>query len=424
MRKELSRRTFLSNLSVLGLYTLVGARPAMAAPDDLAAWLDTHPSIANAIVWENVARGVATPVPFRGWSQLQKETLAEAFRLASHGEATALADPPPNAIQVADDDFVDTALKPDDAWRLYASYVANSLALEAGHRLAWSVNSYSPDNLRIIFDSREMFAWNPTHHGYEIDPSRSGWAVPTTPRKALAFLSTNRVTSAGSMEAAIAGLLEWCRRNLYHFSGQPGGKNMEDLWQYRGYPPASRVMTGTTQTSDPAAGSRHRTGGCHGTVGFLRATLRAINIPVKSVSVANHALAFFPTESKYLSHGDDPYTALSRIYPPKNSPPFPASRLLIDQAKFNAWFGSGITEAAKSNNVGRRPVELAIETLPVYLLRKHCGDLAAKHSHAASDVYAIFKDIYSVAQLETANLWGRMDAEIAKLGGCGLIPAI
>ena len=278
--------------------------------------------------------------------------------------------------------------------------------------------------LKIIFDSREMFSWSPNYHGYQIDPAHSEWAVPTTPQKAIAFLTTNRIASATSTEAAIAGLLEWCRRNLYHFFGSPGGKNMNDLWQYRGFPPVARVIAGTTQTSNPGAGSIHRTAGCHGTVGFLRSILRTINIPVKPVEVTDHALAFFPTESRYLSHGDDPYDALSRIYPPKTSPPFPASRFLIDQVKFNAWFGSGISEAAKSNNVGRRPRELAIETLPVYLLRKHCGDLAAKRPHAASDVYNLFKDTYSVAQLEAANLWGRMDAEIAKLGGCGLIPAI
>ena len=429
MRKELSRRTFLGSISALGIAALVSRSTPAALPEiEVGAWLDSHPAIANAIVWETVARGAAhggaTPVPFREWSRLQKDYLAAAFRLAWRGEAIELADPPPNIIQVADDDFVDTALKPDDAWRLYVAHIANSLALEAGNRLAWSLNSYAPESLKIIFDSREMFTWSSKYHGYAIDPAHSEWAVPTTPRKALAFLSTNRIANATSTEGAIAGLLEWCRRNLYHFAGQPGGKNTEDLWQYRGFPPVTRVMTGTTQTSDPGAGSQHRTAGCHGTVGFLRATLRAINIPVKSVEVTGHALAFFPTESRYLSHGDDPYNALARMYPPKNSPPFPASKFLIDQAKFNAWFGTSITEAAKKKNVGRRPIELALEALPVYLLNKYCGDLAAKRSHATSDVYNIFKDVYSVTQLETANLWGRMDAEIAKLGGCALIPAV
>ncbi len=222
--------------------------------------------------------------------------------------------------------------------------------------------------------------------------------------------------------ATIANLLNWCRNNLYHYMGKPGGKNMEEQWQYRGYPPVSRVIAGTPYTGYPNEGISHRTGGCFGTVGFLRAILRAVNIPVKLLVVANHALAFFPTESRYLSHGDDPYTSAARTYPPKTSPPFPAAKFLIDDAKFNAWFGSGVPEATKEKNIGRRPRELALETLPVYVLKKHCGDQAAQRSHAASEVYQIFKPSYTVAQLEAANLWGRMDAAVAKLGGCAAMP--
>ena len=82
MREEFSRRTFLGSLTALGISTLVSRSTAAAPPEvELGVWLDNHPSIANAIVWENVARGVATPVPFRGWSQLQKQTLAEVFKL-------------------------------------------------------------------------------------------------------------------------------------------------------------------------------------------------------------------------------------------------------------------------------------------------------------------------------------------------------
>ncbi len=222
--------------------------------------------------------------------------------------------------------------------------------------------------------------------------------------------------------ATIANLLNWCRNNLYHYMGKPGGKNMEEQWQYRGYPPVSRVIAGTPYTGYPNEGISHRTGGCFGTVGFLRAILRAVNIPVKLLVVANHALAFFPTESRYLSHGDDPYTSAARTYPPKTSPPFPAAKFLIDDAKFNAWFGSGVPEATKEKNIGRRPRELALETLPIYVLKKHCGDQAAQRSHAVSEVYQIFKPSYTVAQLEAANLWGRMDAAVAKLGGCAAMP--
>lgn len=438
MKEELPRRTFLTALSLLGLSALAAPRSTGAAPSlDLSVWLNAHPAVRDAIAWENVSSGSAKLVPYLRWSQAQKAELTEAFDRATSGKSIALADPAPNVIQVADYDFVYTALKPDDAWKLYLSHIANSLALEAGNRLPWSMAGDSTDDLGIIFNSREMFAWNPRFQGYEIEPLRSGWAVPALPDRMLSFLSTNHIVSGARATmalslpsglnynhrlATIANLLNWCRNNLYHYMGQPGGKNMQDQWQYRGYPPVSRVIAATPYTGYPAQGISHRTAGCHGTVGLLRAVLRTVNIPVKPLAVANHALAFFPTESRYLSHGDDPYTAEARTYPPKTSPPFPAAKLLIDEAKFNAWFGSSVPEATKEKNIGRRPRELAIETPSVYVLRKHCGDLAANRSHALSDVYQIFKPNYTVAQLEAANLWSRMDAEIAKLGGCGAIP--
>jgi hypothetical protein len=419
MRNDFSRRTFLGSLTAFSLSALVRNHAVGAPPDiEVMPWLAAHPTIAQAIVWENSTRGVSAPVAFPEWTRSQKEALSDAFRLAWQGNLDPQVDPAPNIIQVLDGEFAYTALAPQNAWRLYLSYIANSLVLEVGNRVSWSLAGYSPESLRIILDSREMFQWSSTYRGYEIVRERSGWAVPATPKTALGFLTNNRVARASSTAEAIANLLEWCRRNLYHYMGGPGGKNMEDHWQYRGYPPVSRVIAGTTLTSDPSSGNVHWTGGCHGTVGFLRANLRAINIPVKAVDVTEHALPFFPTESRYLSHADDLYNALSQIHPPKPNPPFPASKLLIDQTKFDSWFGSGIPEDTKKKNLGRRVKELALETLPVLVLKQHCKDLAAKRSHADSAVYGTFKQNYSVAQLEAANLWTRLNAELARLGGC------
>ena len=278
MKEELPRRTFLTGLSLLGLSALAGARSTSAAPSlDLSAWLNAHPAIRDAIAWENVSSGSSKILPYVRWSQAQKAGLTEAFDLASSGKSIALADPPPNVIQVADDDFVYTALKPDDAWKLYISHVANSLALEVGNRLPWSLAGYSTDDLGILFSSREMFAWNPKYQGYEIDRLRSGWAVPAPPQKTLSFLSTNKIVSGAKSSlgfqvpsgtnvnhrlATIANLLNWCRNNLYHYMGGPGGKNMQEQWQYRGYPPVSRVIAGMPYTGYPAQAVIHHTAGC------------------------------------------------------------------------------------------------------------------------------------------------------------------
>src|SRR5690606_24276079 len=45
----------------------------------------------------------------------------------------------------------------------------------------------------------------------------------------------------------------------------------------------------------------------HGTVGFWKAGLRAINIPVRIPLMCQHALASFPGEGLFVDHGDDVY---------------------------------------------------------------------------------------------------------------------
>jgi hypothetical protein len=119
----------------------------------------------------------------------------------------------------------------------------------------------------------------------------------------------------------------------------------------------------------------------------------------------------------YLSHGDDPYTALS-----KATPPFPAVELLIDTHKYDSWFGPGLPHEQKKKNIGRRPKELALVYLSNHLLYLHCKDLSDGLSHQDSRVYALFEDHYSLMDLEAIDLWGRMDVKISGFGGCGQIP--
>ena len=88
------------------------------------------------------------------------------------------------------------------------------------------------------------------------------------------------------------------------------------------------------------------------------------------------------------------------------------------QAQFDAWFGAGVSNTAQCQNVGRRPIELSLTYLPTYLLKAYCTDMATAKTHGAGGVYDLFKNFYTVAQLEAMNLWGKMDAKIASLGGC------
>ena len=378
---------------------------------NLDAWLAAHPSIATSVVWEDSGGSHA----WSSWSAGWKAELRQAFELARIRGSIPVADVPPNQATLADDQQVTTILAPADAWAYFKAGVAQSLAAEVGGQLLWSLLGYSTNQLAQLFDSREMFRWNASQAGYRID-SMQGHLVPAPPRHSYEFLGTNGLIGASRLDTLVR-VIDWCRGNLVHFSGGTTAANMEDQWQYRGYPPMTRVLAGTVQTSRPEFGVMHRTAGCWGTAGLLRALLRVVNIPVKLVTNAGHAQPWFMSESRYLSHGDDPYNALT-----KATPPMPASEIPIDQAKFNAWFGAGISDADKANNVGRRTRELAITYLPNYLLHAYCGDLAAGKSHGNGQVFGIFSLNYTVAQLEALNLWGRMDAKIAGFGGCAHVP--
>jgi len=226
---------------------------------------------------------------------------------------------------------------------------------------------------------------------------------------------------AATTRLTMENLLEWCRANLVHFDGDNALVNLVDYWQYGGFPPLERILAGTVRTSVPADGPQHWTAGCKCTTGFLRLMLRTANIPVKPLRLCEtggkHAAPHFLTEDLYLSHGDD---VAGKFH--DATPPIPIGELFTSSADFTAWFGPGVPEAKVCENVGRRPVELGLVYLPNNLLRLHCDDLSAGRDHASSRVYMVFKYVYTVAELETANLWGRMDAKIASFGGCAGIP--
>ncbi len=380
-------------------------------PVDLTAWLNAHPKVRDAIIWET-STGIQ---PYTAWTSALKAALENAFRTALSGGSISLIDPPPNLANPADDQHATTVLSDTHAWQLYLAHVANSLATEIGSWVNWSLNGYSSEHLAPILDSREMFRWKDAYRGYQIIQNE-GRVIPAPPAYTRGFLVEEGLITSSRL-GTIGALLDWCRKNMVHFLGGAETKNLEDQWQYRGYPPVSRVIEGTPHTGHPEWGVSHRTAGCRGTTGFLKAVLRAVNIPVRSEIVCGHALPSLLSENLYLSHGDDPYNALS-----KSTPPFPAVELLINEAKFTAWFGSNVPNSDQCENVGRRTRELALQYLPDYLLHLHCADVAAGRTHAESDVFNIFEENYTLAELEAQNLWHRLDVKIASFGGCDHVP--
>ena len=379
----------------------------------LDKWLAQHPVIADAIIWET-ATG---PLAYSDWPIERRNQIRKAFPF---GYPFQLEDPPPNMTNLADDDYPSTVLSEEHAWALYLNHIAQSLANEFWNALGWSLEDLSAENLTIMLDSRSFFDWSTDEGGYLLDSGVVGRALPAPPDEVYEFLSTNDLIAEDRLQT-VGRLLNWCRHNLRHFTGGNSAQNMEYQWQYRGFPPVSRILEGTPNTN-PSPGYtdnqfKHRTVGCHGTNGFLRAVLRVVNIPVVYQRPPNsgHATPGFPSEGMYLSHGDDPYNRLT-----KSTPPYPAVDLLIDQAQYDTWFPLASSDPNK--NIGRQVKELALIHLPDYLLHLHCADIAAARPHDQSDVYKTFDRWYTVAELEAMNLWNRLDQKVASFGGCEDIP--
>src|SRR5664280_1036466 len=182
------------------------------------------------------------------------------------------------------------------------------------------------------------------------------------------------------------------------------------------HPPHPRPpwRLGSPRDPGPRSASRSRRGSrftlippdCRG----IKEVLRPVNIPVDVVIIGGHWTPHFINEHKYLSHGDDPYAL---------APEIPIGELPIDQATYDAWF---VNNPNPLHNVGRRVMELTIQYLPKQLLWEYCLDGVQSNDHASGRVYNNnFAPGYTVAELEAMQLWEKLAAKVAALGGCGNI---
>jgi hypothetical protein len=389
---------------------------------DIKTWLYAQQQICAALLWED-ATGVKA---FNAWPSNRQEDLVQAFTRAWTGQKSTAIDPPPNLVTLADNAPIDTVIPAESAWALFRDLVAWSLAVELSGQLSWSITTYTPAELYSLFDSETTFRWNAQYGGYRFIIAH-GAVIPAPPDVALAFLAQNGIISYSALNS-VEWLVDWCHHNLSHFLGGTKTIDYQDQWQYRGFPPLTRVIGGTLSTQND--GVKHRTAGCHGTAGLFHSLLRVINIPAFKVqqqgtelstgATANHATVSFPSIDKWLTHGDDPY---SRGWPSVN-PETSSSALLISTKQYAAWFGQNLDEELREHGVGRQPIELALKNLSNFLLEEYCADQKSGATHANGKVAQFFSGLYTVAQLEAMNVWGKMDAKIAALGGCANVPKI
>jgi hypothetical protein len=360
--------------------------PAASSPD-LNAWLTAHPNVANAIKWQYqpadpanvyIPPTDADKVAWAQWTSNQKTDLNNAYlavcdwftqgRQQVQMPYGGLTDMPVNTHPSVNSDSVSVTevVSPSYMWDLYVAHVAFSLAAELSKELPWSIADYDDESLRYLFDSTTM-AWDMASvQGYSMGtnanrvPAKRADNLPMTalapPLWTYPFLRDASLIGATRIET-IGRVLDWMRQNLSHFYGNSSFGNMFAVWQYRGYPPLSRIVSGTVDTNNPGLGAYHWTAGCHGSVGLLNQVLRAVNIPVQPVWVCGHELPYFVTEKMYMDHGDDPYNQNVKH---SNAP---ILSFLINEATYQSWFSNDLTinitdyASPACANVGRRAAE-------------------------------------------------------------------
>lgn len=379
-------------------------------------WLMSQPEIVAAIEWTFPDSG---PLAYADWPAEKQSELEEAF-WGVHNDG--LADPPQNLYVLADDEKPKTKLSDHDAWELFRFTLGHCLALEFSNLTPWSLRDYDYQELIILLNGRWMFTR--VEGGYDIANGYSQ-VVPPPPKMAYSFIREQNLL-ADTKIATIGNVTEWIRQNLNHHLGERSALVFEYNWQYRGYPPVSRMIT-RTPTTDPRPGYQDncvlsRTAGCWGTTGFYICILRLMNIPVNLQLLYNieqtvHAAPYFVSEGLWLSHGDDPYGGYAFA-----TPPIPATEMLIDEAKFNLWFDDVLPIEERGLNIGRRMHELIPDYWPNYILRKYCEDMAAGNTDENSEVYQTLSR-YGALDLATWETYKmQMTDKINAFGGCENIP--
>ncbi len=402
----------LSRRSVLGA---IAATPfalrssaAFAAPasaPDIEKWLAQRPRIASFINW--YAPGSADLLPYGRWPAEWRSELQNAFNKLSSNAPLGLPDPPTNLGDVSRNE---TRLSVDDARGLFFAFVAQSLAVEIGRRVSWSIEKDSDASLAALLSGNVLFEFDTRSKLYRFKQ----WVVPAPPDIAYQFLVAQGIIGPTRL-ATIGHMLQWCTDHLVHFLGDMSIANMEKSWQYRGWPPVSRVLAGTVYTGGRSTPRQHLTMGCWGTTGFITAMLRTLNIPVERVDVfdnkdpakiQHHATTHFISEDLFLSHGDDPYSALIRV-----KPSFASIKLLFGRQRFHQWFESG-----PADNVGRQVYELALADPSIHVLNVYASDMKAG-SATTGQLAKDFGRYFTADELDKLGFWGRLDTKLAQHGG-------
>ena len=233
----------------------------------------------------------------------------------------------PNAPELAT--YPDSVL-----WNVYYAYTAFSIYIDFSNRVPWRLSDLSQEYVYDFFDVEKMIDFYLSSFGI--------YSTPTNPVFTYQFLLNNIIIGKTRNET-IERLIQWSRYKLVHRTSFFGTES-EDLintWQYNGWPPVERVITGTSYINTGEFG--HYIRGCGGAATFYRNVLRIINIPVLPKSIGSHVAINFPTEHFTMLHGDDIYATIDEL----NDVEIPRNEVLIsdtelDSIKMDGFIGDEI----------------------------------------------------------------------------------
>ena len=230
--------------------TLAVARRPVA---DVQRWLDEHPNVREALRWNGLSH--------QRWSTGDKQALRDAFELAWVGSALPLPDALPNraTLGAGDGDSRLTVLPSGHAKAIFLAQAAAGLAAEIAGWTSWSIATYPPEQLELLFDSRKMFEWNARWSGFEVvSDAGAQIAVTDSPQTALRFMYDHALFTCRDRQEMVARVFAWAHANLDASANAP-----------RPHSPIASLV-----------GPQPRAAGCAGTLAFLQAVLRPANIAV------------------------------------------------------------------------------------------------------------------------------------------------
>jgi hypothetical protein len=412
-------------------YQPVQAVPATTTESTLTTWLAQNAAVASAMQWLLPQVAPQSTVGWDAWPADLRALLLQNFTSywawyaggMTGADPSPLVDPPVNhASDMTAEPY--TALSATDAEALYAKYLALTFVVELQHRTAWSLLGYDAASQAELLDSRKFF------NSYAADGYRliEMSVLPGPPLDAATLVVSNGLLCSTRRES-IGEAVFWSR-HLSHYNNTAGDDwaDAQNFWQYRGNPPASRVINGTSYSGPDSSVDRsmkHWTMGCHGTVGLLKTLLRTINIPVEHYSNRNaavgstptfawtgHATAHFLSEGAWLSHGDDPYMMDYSVLP------FPPTAFLISDQTFSAWFPPGQYTLDVANQVGRQHDEIWVQYLGRPMLDDRWADEHDNPTTPDANLSALFagsppNNYYTWPQAQAAGVPARLDALLA-----------